>query len=71
MTVRFILAALVGVIAALAAPWSWLTVAIAIALPMALGIWLVAHLTTSRLVVVCDLTPPEHLSGHDRHHGAT
>ena len=51
MTVRLALAMVVGVVASMAAPWPWLAATIAIALPMALGIWLVAHLTTSRLVV--------------------
>ena len=65
MTVRFSLAMVVGVVGAIAAPWPWLAVTIAIALPMALGIWLVAHLTTSRLVVR-NVTPPRGTSGWDR-----
>ena len=54
MTVRFAVAMVVGATAALVAPWPWLAMTFVIAMPMALGLWLVARLTSSRLVVQLD-----------------
>jgi hypothetical protein len=51
MTLRFILATVTGIVAATVAPWPWLAVSIMIAMPMTLGIWMVARLTGPQVVV--------------------